>query len=181
MPLPATQLFFQPPPRVTLQSRRRTAEGQLAQAALDRPGKFALAALRRVNADVRGSVALIEQNWPQSGREGMLLGQVCLDVGECHQIPHAHPSGWLRGVYYLAVPDAIVGSSRPAGCPQFSLPGGASAPGQAIDGPIIRLQPGLFVTCPANARHGTYPYPPAPGDAAPRVVVAFDLEPRADG
>lgn len=151
------------------------------QAVLDRPGKFALAALRRVHADVRGSVALIEQNWPQSGREWMLSGKVCLDVGESLQIPHAHPSGWLSGVHYLAVPDAIVGSSRPAGCLQFSLPGVASAPGQAIDGPIIRPQPGLFVTCPAHAHHGTYPYPPAPGDAAPRIVVAFDLEPRAHG
>jgi tetratricopeptide (TPR) repeat protein len=402
-PLSATQLLFPRPPRFTLQSRRRLAEARLAQALLDRPGRYALAALRREAADARGSVALIEQSEPQSNREWMLLGLACLDVrepdsdlralaafrravaiaddnnvriasligsarallrlgnvdeaelqlaaavtldpmhaeaagrygrvlartdperavdwlgqriaegngraavlaswagalaaagrlaqaeaaigldrflqrssgatppgwdtldafhaavaaeladhparrperigsasvasvridephltgsrhmaaleahlatligahldrlegdhplilarpatalvrywvllsdGEGHQIPHAHPSGWLSGVYYLAVPDAIAGGSGPAGCLQFALPEKASAPGRAIEGPIVRPRAGLFVTFPAHAHHRTFPYAPAIGDTAPRIVVAFDLEPRADG
>lgn len=401
--MPTTQLLFPRPPRFTLQGRRRLAEARLEQALLDRPGRYALAALRREAADARGSVALIEQNDPRSDREWMLLGLACLDVrepehdaralaafrravavagdngvriasligcarallrqeiveeaerqlaaavgldpmhaeavgrygrvvartdperavdwlgqriaegnrgagvlaswagalaaagrvahaeaalgldrflqrssgatppgwdtldafhaavaaeladhparraerigsasvdsvridephvtasrhmaaleahlatligthldrlegdhplilarpatalvrywvllsdGEGHQIPHAHPSGWLSGVYYLAVPDAITGGSGPAGCLQFWLPEKASAPGRAIEGPIIRPQPGLFVTFPAHAHHRTFPYAPAPGDTGPRIVVAFDLEPRADG
>jgi len=406
--LPATQLLFPPAPRFSLDGRRRLAEARLAHALLDRPGQYALAALRREAADARGSVALIEQSDPQSGREWMLLGLVCLDVhdpeydaralaafrravavasddgvriaslvgsarallrqgnmeeaerqlaaavvldpmhaeaagrygrivartdperavdwlsqriadgnrrarvleswagalaaagrlqqaeeaigldrflqhspgatpsgwatlgafhaaladeladhparrperlgsasvdsvridephlassrhmaaleahlatligahvdrlegdhpfilarpaaalvrywvllsdGEGHQMPHAHPAGWLSGVYYVAVPDAIACGSGPAGCLQFALPEKASAPGRAIEGPMIRPHAGLCVTFPAHAHHRTSPYTPAPGDTAPRItgpriVVAFDLEPQADG
>jgi tetratricopeptide (TPR) repeat protein len=397
------QLLFPPAPRFTLQSRRRLAEARLSQALLDRSGRYALAALRREAADVRGSVALIEQSPPQNSREWMLLGLVCLDVrepvhdaralaafrraaaiasdngvriasligsarallrqgnmeeaerdlaaavvlgpmhaeavgrygrivaqsdperaidwlsqritegnrraavleswagalaaagrlqqakaaigldrflqhssgaapsgwatldafhaalaneladhparrperlgstsvksvridephvtrsrhmaaleghlstligahvdrlegdhpfnlarpatalvrywvllsdGEGYQIPHAHPGGWLSGVYYVAVPDAIVCGSGPAGCLQFVLPEKASAPGRAIEGPMIRPQAGLFVTFPAHAHHQTFAYAPALGDTVPRIVVAFDLEPQADG
>ena len=106
---------------------------------------------------------------------------VLLSDGEGHQIPHVHPAGWLSGVYYVAVPDAIACGSGPAGCLQFALPEKASAPGRAIEGPMIRPQAGLCVTFPAHAHHRTFPYAPAPGDTASRIVVAFDLEPQADG
>lgn len=101
---------------------------------------------------------------------------VLLSDGEGHQIPHAHPGGWLSGVYYVAVPDAIASGSGPAGCLQFAMAEEAEAAG-----PMIRPQAGLFVTFPSHARHRTFPYAPAPGDTAPRIVVAFDMEPQADG
>lgn len=402
-PLPATQLLFPRPPRFTLEGLRQLAEAQLAHGALDRPGLYALAALRREAADARGSVALIEQSEPRSDREWMLLGLACLDVGEPahdsraliafdralamtadkrirvsslvgiaralvrqgdmaaaerqlavavtldpthaeaagrygrvvtrtdparaaewlgrriaegdrraallaswagalaaagqsqqareaigldrflqrstggappgwptldafhaaiadelavhparrperlrsasvdsvridephlansrqmaaleahlatligahldrlggdhpfvlarpaaarvrywvllsygegHQIPHVHPAGWLSGVYYVAVPETIARGSGPGGCLHFALPEEVSAPGRGIDGPMVRPHAGLFVTFPAHAHHRTFPYVPAPGDTAPRIVIAFDLEPHADG
>lgn len=106
---------------------------------------------------------------------------ILLSDGEGHQIPHAHPGGWLSGVYYVAVPDVIASGSGPAGCLQFAMPEEAPAAGPPIQGPMIRPQAGLFVTFPAHARHRTFPYAPAPGDTAPRIVVAFDLEPQTDG
>ncbi|WP_404369445.1 putative 2OG-Fe(II) oxygenase [Sphingomonas sp. MMS24-J45] len=106
---------------------------------------------------------------------------VLLSHGEGHQIPHAHPAGWLSGVYYLSVPEVIAGGSGSEGCLQFVLPERVSAPGRAIEGPTIRPQSGLFVTFPSHAHHRTFPYTPALGDTAPRIVVAFDLEHRDDG
>lgn len=104
-----------------------------------------------------------------------------LSDGEGYQIPHAHPAGWLSGVYYVAVPNTIAGGSGPAGCLQFARPDRTSAAGLVIEGPMIRPQAGLFATFPAHAHHRTFPYAPALGDTTPRIVVAFDLEPQADG
>ena len=41
-----------------------------------------------------------------------------LDQGG-HQAPHVHPTGWLSGVYYAAVPEPAPGSPPDAGWIEF--------------------------------------------------------------
>jgi len=92
--------------------------------------------------------------------------------GAGHQIPHIHESGWLSGVYYAKVPDAVTASpDNTAGWIEFGRPldlYGAKPP------PAVRLiQPreGLMVLFPSYFFHGTIPT----GCQDTRVSIAFDV------
>ncbi len=95
-----------------------------------------------------------------------------LDQGG-HQAAHVHPTGWLSGVYYAAVPEAAPGSPEGAGWIEF---------GQAPDefhlqrpASVRRLQavPGLMLLFPSYFYHRTLPFT----GTGKRVSIAFDLMP----
>jgi uncharacterized protein (TIGR02466 family) len=92
--------------------------------------------------------------------------------GAGHQIPHVHESGWLSGVYYAKVPDAVSAApNKAAGWIEFGRPQDLY---RARRPPAVRLvQPreGLMVLFPSYFFHATIPT----GCPDTRVSIAFDV------
>jgi len=92
--------------------------------------------------------------------------------GAGHQVPHTHESGWLSGVYYAKVPDAVSASpDQAAGWIEFGRPQDLY---RAKHPPAVRLiqpQEGLMVLFPSYFFHGTIPTE-CPDT---RVSIAFDI------
>ncbi len=91
-----------------------------------------------------------------------------------HQIPHIHPSAWLSGVYYVALPGAVAASTEDtAGWIEFGQPPdhyhGKTQPELALKKP----RQGLLVLFPSYFYHRTIPFD-APGQ---RISIAFDVLP----
>jgi tetratricopeptide (TPR) repeat protein len=89
-----------------------------------------------------------------------------------HQIPHIHPSAWLSGVYYVALPPGVAESSEDtAGWIEFGQPPdhyhGKAPPELVLEKP----REGLLVLFPSYFYHRTIPFD-APGL---RISVAFDV------
>jgi Tfp pilus assembly protein PilF len=89
------------------------------------------------------------------------------------QAAHLHPSGWMSGVYYVALPD--VEATRQDGWIEFGLPPEELAP--EIGLPRRRVQPrvGELTTFPSYLYHRTVPH----AGTAPRISLAFDVVPLA--
>jgi tetratricopeptide (TPR) repeat protein len=89
--------------------------------------------------------------------------------GDGHEATHVHPSAWLSGVYYVAVPPA---ESDHAGAIGFEHV--FEIPGRDMSGfPSWQLQPreGELLLFPSYFAHRTWPT----GSPAPRITVAFDV------
>jgi uncharacterized protein (TIGR02466 family) len=91
-----------------------------------------------------------------------------------HQIPHIHPSAWLSGVYYVAVPESIAASGdETAGWIEFGQPPEhyhGKVPAELV---LEKPRPGLLVLFPSYFYHRTIPF-----DAAGRrISIAFDVLP----
>lgn len=87
------------------------------------------------------------------------------------QASHLHPSGWMSGVYYVALPD--VDEAQESGWIEFGVPPEELA---AEDGlPRRRVQPrvGELTTFPSYLYHRTVPH----AGTAPRISLAFDVVP----
>jgi uncharacterized protein (TIGR02466 family) len=90
-----------------------------------------------------------------------------------HQLPHIHPTAWLSGVYYVAVPSEIT-PEDPAH--QGWLEFGASGYGLPDhDGPtrLVPPQEGNVVLFPSYFFHRTLPFK----SDTKRISIAFDLIP----
>ena len=91
-----------------------------------------------------------------------------------HQIPHIHPSAWMSGVYYAALPDAVATSTQDAaGWIEFGQPPdhyhGTVEPERVLKKP----REGLLVLFPSYYYHRTIPF-----DAeGRRISIAFDVLP----
>ncbi len=91
------------------------------------------------------------------------------------QVPHLHAAGWLSGVYYVEVPDAIsVADPAQAGWLSFgrSEPRWHRPETRTVARHICPT-PGLLVTFPSFFWHGTNPTK----DCARRISFAFDIQP----
>jgi len=90
-----------------------------------------------------------------------------------HQSAHIHPSGWLSGVYYPALPDLVrAGDDDHLGWIEFGRPP-SRLPIKAE--PRLRLiepMEGMLVLFPSYIYHRTVPY----DAAATRISIAFDLD-----
>lgn len=91
------------------------------------------------------------------------------------QLVHFHPTGWLSGVYYPALPEAMKTTEDGSeGCIEF---GRAFHRIGSNDEPPVRLvRPveGMMVMFPSFFGHQTIP---VTSSDEPRVSIAFDLEP----
>ncbi|MFM5895416.1 MAG: 2OG-Fe(II) oxygenase family protein [Novosphingobium sp.] len=88
---------------------------------------------------------------------------------------HIHPTGWLNGVYYVAIPEAVASGEDEAGCLGLGLPHrmiGAEA-AAAYGQEIIRPQSGLMLAFPSHTYHRTF----AHGCEGRRIAVTFELRP----
>lgn len=87
------------------------------------------------------------------------------------QDAHLHPSGWLSGVYYVALPE--VGEDDESGWIEFGLPPEELAPENGL--PRRRLRPcvGELTTFPSYLYHRTVPH----AGMQARISLAFDVVP----
>ncbi|WP_027669859.1 putative 2OG-Fe(II) oxygenase [Rheinheimera baltica] len=86
---------------------------------------------------------------------------------------HFHPMGWLSGVYYVDVPDAVEHDGQ--GWLVFGRP---DIPNVLDVGDFaVKPQPGMLVLFPSFMWHGTNPFK----SATNRVTVAFDIVPESTG
>ena len=95
-------------------------------------------------------------------------------ASEGYQDPHHHPSGWISGVYYAAVPPEIrADDPAHAGWIEFGRPdpffGGHVVPELRLFHP----EEGAMLLFPSYAWHRTIPFV----SASPRVSIAFDVVP----
>jgi len=95
-------------------------------------------------------------------------------AGEGYQDPHHHPSGWISGVYYAAVPPEIrADDPAHAGWIEFGRPdpffGGHVVPELRL----VHPEEGMMLLFPSYAWHRTIPFT----SAAPRISIAFDVAP----
>jgi uncharacterized protein (TIGR02466 family) len=102
-------------------------------------------------------------------------GVVLNDQG--HQVPHAHPSGWASGVFYVSLPPGIgSGDDDQAGWIEF----GCVPEEFPVTAPsaVRRLAPeeGLMVLFPSYLQHRTIPF----RSREPRISIAFDARPVGD-
>ncbi len=91
-----------------------------------------------------------------------------------HQIAHIHPSAWLSGVYYVALPGAVAASDQDsAGWIEFGQPPdhyhARAQPERALKKP----RQGLLILFPSYFYHRTIPFD-VPGR---RISIAFDVLP----
>ena len=96
---------------------------------------------------------------------------VILDEG-AYQVPHIHPSAWLSGVYYVALPPALgADDDGTAGWIEFGRPYWDF---QVLAEPETRLiepEEGLMLLFPSYMFHGTLPF----AGAGERISIAFDV------
>ncbi len=91
-----------------------------------------------------------------------------------HQIPHIHPSAWMSGVYYVALPDAVAASTRDTGgWIEFGQP--PDHYHGTVEPELVVKQPseGLLVLFPSFYYHRTIPFE----SGGRRISVAFDVLP----
>lgn len=91
-----------------------------------------------------------------------------------HHSNHIHPLGWMSSAFYVALPPSVEqgGSAQHAGWLQLGQPLEALGLGLAPRR-LLQPKPGHLALFPSYFWHGTVPF----DDAAPRLTVAFDLQP----
>ncbi len=85
---------------------------------------------------------------------------------------HIHPQGWLSSACYIALPEAVTGSSGREGWIKFGEPGVATQPALGAEH-FVEPEPGLLVLFPSYMWHGTVRFT----GEQPRLTIAFDLRP----
>jgi tetratricopeptide (TPR) repeat protein len=91
---------------------------------------------------------------------------------EGHQAAHLHPTGWLSGVYYAAVPPTRDGSEH-AGWIEFGRPPDDFRLDTPPQTRLFQPEPGLMLLFPSYFYHRTVPFQ----GAGKRVSIAFDIMP----
>ena len=106
---------------------------------------------------------------------GELRSWCVITEGEGFEQWHAHPFGWMSGVYYAQVPDAVATGSDTGGCIAFGLPDGLIGADRAAQfgEDLVRPQPGLLMLFPSHSYHRTFPH----GTGQRRICISFDIWP----
>ena len=90
------------------------------------------------------------------------------------QTPHIHPTAWISGVYYVAVPEDLTDNS---GAIQFGLPperaGITNKLPENFQVETIKPEEGLLVLFPSYMYHQTLPFE----SSEARISIAFDALP----
>jgi len=91
-----------------------------------------------------------------------------------HQIPHIHPSAWMSGVYYVALPDTVAASTEDtAGWIEFGQPPEHYHGTTRAELSLVKPREGLLVLFPSYFYHRTIPF----DTAGRRISIAFDVLP----
>ena len=101
---------------------------------------------------------------------------VILDAG-AYQVPHIHPSAWLSGVYYAALPASLgAADDAPAGWIEFGRPYWDFQVTAEPETRLVRPEEGLMLLFPSYTFHRTLPF----AGAGERISIAFDVLREAD-
>jgi uncharacterized protein (TIGR02466 family) len=87
------------------------------------------------------------------------------------QASHLHPSGWMSGVYYVALPD--VDDMQENGWIEFGIPPEELAAETNMPRRRVRPRVGELTTFPSYLYHRTVPHT----GESPRISLAFDVVP----
>ncbi len=123
-------------------------------------------------AEISGVDHLMNRSRPQA----LELHSWCVITDEDgFETWHVHQFGWLSGVYYAAVPEAVATSGDERGCIVFGLPEGRvdEATARAFGERLIRPEPGLMMLFPAHSYHRTHPH----RASGRRICIAYDFRP----
>jgi len=91
-----------------------------------------------------------------------------------HQIPHIHPSAWMSGVYYVAVPEAVTSAREGnAGWLEFGEPPQHFHVSVEPERVLKKPREGLLVLFPSYYYHRTIPFEVE----GRRISIAFDVLP----
>ncbi len=91
-----------------------------------------------------------------------------------HQIPHIHPSAWLSGVYYVALPPGMeANGDATAGWIEFGQPPAHYHGSGQPELTLVEPRVGLLVLFPSYFYHRTIPF----DGAGRRISIAFDVLP----
>lgn len=123
-----------------------------------------------------GRIANIDHPWAMARPVGGIFHNSCVMThGEGFEEWHVHQHGWLSGVYYVAVPEAVVAGDDSRGCIAFGLPEnvvGAEV-AQRFGLELTRPEQGLLMLFPSHTYHRTFPH----GQSERRICIAFDIWP----
>ncbi|MBT8421514.1 MAG: 2OG-Fe(II) oxygenase family protein, partial [Gammaproteobacteria bacterium] len=92
------------------------------------------------------------------------------------QTPHMHPLGWLSAVYYVDLPAGMSGNSED-GWLEFGRPPERLYCKTQPESRRYEPRAGRMVIFPSWFWHRTLTFASAPGEAAPRISIAFDVLP----
>ena len=96
---------------------------------------------------------------------------VILDEG-AYQVPHIHPSAWLSGVYYVALPPALgADDDGTAGWIEFGRPYWDFRIRAEPETRLIEPEEGLMLLFPSYMFHRTLPF----AGSGERISIAFDV------
>ena len=96
---------------------------------------------------------------------------VILDEG-AYQVPHIHPSAWLSGVYYVALPPALgADDDSTAGWIEFGRPYWDFQIRAEPETRLIEPEEGLMLLFPSYMFHRTLPFT----GSGERISIAFDV------
>ncbi len=95
-----------------------------------------------------------------------------------HTAWHIHPRGWISGVYYIDMPELKPAAADPPGAVEFGpFPFGGNTEALKSHCWHVMPEPGVLLLFPSYYAHRTIPT----GVAAPRICVAFDVQPARAG
>ena len=96
---------------------------------------------------------------------------VILDEG-AYQVPHIHPSAWLSGVYYVALPSSLgADDDGTAGWIEFGRPYWDFRMRTEPETRLIEPEEGLMLLFPSYMFHRTLPF----AGGGERISIAFDV------
>jgi tetratricopeptide (TPR) repeat protein len=102
-----------------------------------------------------------------------MMWSVVMDT-QGHQLAHLHPDGWVSGVYYVALPDAMHSASEAQdGWIEFGRPLPELTGSLEPDVRTIRPEEGMLVLFPSYFYHQTIPFE----SPEQRICIAFDAVP----
>ena len=143
-----------------------TGEAPLVRLLLDRLSSEIAAHLEHLGRS--------DHPWLRARPNSALLRSWCVITdGDGYETWHVHHFGWLSGVYYVRVPEAISEGAGTAGCLAFGLPpdlAGQEA-AEAYGSHLVRPREGLMLAFPSHSYHRTFPH----GTGERRICLAFDL------
>lgn len=121
-------------------------------------------------------IAGADHPWARARPQTAVLHGWCVITdGDGFETWHVHQFGWLSGVYYVQVPDAIASGNSDGGCIAFGLPedmvGDDAA--AAYGSRVIRPRGGMMLAFPSHSYHRTFPHL----SGGRRIAFAFDLWP----
>jgi tetratricopeptide (TPR) repeat protein len=134
------------------------------------------AQMRRNMEEFIAETRHIDHPWVRARPAAGVLHNWCVITdGPGYEEWHPHQHGWLSGVYYVAIPEAVARGDGEAGCIAFGLPdeliGKSAADAYGVE--LVRPTAGLSMLFPSHAYHRTFPH----GLDERRICLAFDLWP----